>query len=210
MPISTVAPISSQQYIPQNQEGELQQAPASKPNRRWEYTLIPQTSTWEGKPVCADEFDENENCCISKKDIEVVLARADEYDLKDHPGVKVLKGRPCISAIDLRDLDDELRYMNYLKSEERESPPIPGAPEFIDISKATHYIPDRRIFRYCDDLLHNTLSYSYGKLKSIPQKAKLGENFRAVVEYCSDVIIGSVRGRVQIFDVLTNNFREED
>lgn len=199
----------SQQHFQQNQWPQnlapIQQHFARHSNIGWEYAFIPHVSKWSGKPLCADEFDKNETCCASRQDMEVVLVNAHKYGLEDHPGVKAIKDRPCASAMDLRELDDELRYFNYLKSEKPKSTSIPGAPNFIDINDATEAILDRRILRYCSDLLHSTLKHSYGKLESIPQQAKLGENFKAVIEYCSDVVIG----RLPIFDLLTNHFTEK-
>lgn len=173
----------------------------------WEHAFVPETSTsWKGKPLCVDEFDENPNCCASGYDIDAILETAYEDGLEDHPGVKALGNKPCVNSSQLESLADELAHMSYLKEKKQPSSSIPGLPDFININEPTYYIGDRRVFRYCDELLFNTLSHSYGTLKSIPQKVKLGENFKAVVDYCADVIVE----RVPIFDILTNKFKEDD
>lgn len=75
MPINAVNSSSRAQYsaLPQNLEPH-----AIHSENRWQYAFVPKTSSWEGKPMCIDEFDEDQNCCVSGYDMEAVLEQAKE------------------------------------------------------------------------------------------------------------------------------------
>ena len=173
---------------------------SSETSLRFKDAFIPETSKWGKKPLCIDEFDENPNCCASGYDIEAIVDQAYEDDLQDHPGVMAIENRPCVHSGHLESLADELAIMAPYEPELGPGN-IPGAPKWLNLKQeVTKAADDTDISTYCKKLVHNVLSASYGTMKSIPQKVALGENFRAVTEYCGKVAIADS----PLFLLLTN------
>jgi len=203
MSIGAISSVSYPQHNPVPQDlVPAQQAPAARSDDRWKNAFIPATSTsWEGKPMCVDEFDENPNCCASGYDIEAIIDGAYEDGLENHPGVKAIEGhpRPCVTNAELEILADELAPMA-IKSPKR--PEIPGIPERLNIKDhpATGtYDYDAK--KFCINLVKDVIQHFYGSLKDIPQKKLLGESYAKVRNYCAEAI----EYRFGIVNVIENN-----
>ena len=165
---------------------------SSETSLRFDDAFIPKTSKWGKKPECVDEFDENPKCCVSGYDIEAVLEQAYEDGLEDHPGVMAIENRPCITAMDLETLADELAIMAPEEEKSSDDLPttnIPGAPHDLDLSVNPVMEPDDNVVNYCIKLTHDVIAKSYGALKSIPQKKALSINFEAVWDYCTEMTL---------------------
>lgn len=206
-------------YIPKEQI--TSETLASKPQKKWVDAFIPETSEWGEKPLCeydeSAEYDENIKCCSSGYDIEAIVEQAYEDGIGDHPGVKAIEDRPCVSDYDLETLADELAHVSFLKLAKEEeayeqqlakeearkkmlqSSPI---PEGLDPNSSTKVIKDNKVLLYCADLVHRTLTKSYGGEASIPEKQIIPDKFNSILRYCST----AMRRRVNIVDLIQNTF----
>lgn len=201
-----VSGISTQPYntpvMGDSSENTTTYATPKQGTSQWQNAFIPQTSkSWEGKPMCIDEFDENPNCCASGYELEAIVEGAYEDGLQNHPGIKAIEGhpRPCVTSSDLEILMDNLAPMAQ-KAPTR--PGITGIPERLNVDghpSSVYY--DYESNKFCINLVKDVIKHSYGVLKSLPQQKLLGEDFEKVRNYCAK----AVEYRFGIVNVIKNN-----
>ena len=186
--------------------------PVNPVSNQWTNAFVPETSDWDNKPLCVDEFDENPNCCASGYDIEAVLEQAYEDGLNEHPGVKALEGRPCIHSADLETLADDLATMSTSEEvkpvihNDSNLPDNPGGiPENLNPNARTDVIFDKKILNYCADLVNRVTTASYGGKAEVPEIKTLGSKFNDVFRFCAYAITE----RVSIIDVLQNKYQNK-